>query len=567
MSHDNRYTAEAVEDHTGIADIRVHMDGKTWHLWGRKGNERELALARSVPEGALPVLLGAGLGDCLEALASQGNPVAVVDRETIISDITQARGRAEGVDNILWIDSEAPETALDQLARWQQDNGNAPLHPVALPLYLRLDRSYYGALNETLKAHSATDFWSQATYPKFQSSTPRVLFFDPGYFLCNEITAALQRLSVEHRIIKLGKQEKGSQAFIEHLLKTVIDFKPDFILTVNHFGMDREGKLAALLEKLNLPLASWFVDNPHLILHEYEHPGTDNTTIFTYDAGNLDLMREKGFTNVHYLPLATDPERFKPGLGRALPEWNCNISFVGNSMITPVSNSLADASLPEELRSDYRNIAARFGESGETSVPEFLRREAEQWHSAYQSFPTPEQRLALESLITWEATRQYRLACVSALLPFTPLIVGDQGWYEQLKSDGWRHLSGLDYYEELPRFYPASTINFNCTSRQMPGAVNQRVFDVPACGGFLLTDYREQMEALFDPESEVVTYRKPEEIPDLVEKFTNDQEKRKKMIRAARARILAEHTYELRLGRLLDVMRRTHEPSEKRSHL
>ena len=46
----------------------------------------------------------------------------------------------------------------------------------------------------------------------------------------------------------------------------------------------------------------------------------------------------------------------------------------------------------------------------------------------------------------------------------------------------------LNYYKDLPLLYNACKINFNATSLQMKEAVNQRVFDVPACGAFLLTD-------------------------------------------------------------------------------
>jgi spore maturation protein CgeB len=53
----------------------------------------------------------------------------------------------------------------------------------------------------------------------------------------------------------------------------------------------------------------------------------------------------------------------------------------------------------------------------------------------------------------------------------------------------------------------------------MKGAVNQRVFDVPVCGGFLLTDHRRQMESLFEPGREIVCYQEPGEIPDLVRHY------------------------------------------------
>ena len=73
----------------------------------------------------------------------------------------------------------------------------------------------------------------------------------------------------------------------------------------------------------------------------------------------------------------------------------------------------------------------------------------------------------------------------------------------------------LNYYKELPFFYNACTVNFNATSIQMGKAVNQRVFDVPACGAFLLTDHQESVEGLFEVGKEVVTYKDRGEIADL----------------------------------------------------
>ncbi|MEF2229950.1 MAG: glycosyltransferase [Pseudodesulfovibrio sp.] len=549
------YTAEPVPETGAIQDLRVRVGAKTWHLWGRDGLRREADLADGVPADSLPVLLGAGLGRCLKRLAERG-PVAVVDREDPIEAVTGLRAAWTNRDNVLWIAAGTPDQAFARLEAWQREHGGKPFAPVLLALYRRLDPEFYAPLHHRLDG--AAVFQGKIRYPKFQSAKPRVLFFDSDYFLCREIRSALAANGAECRPLVLEGGKTGSQRFVEELLRAVVEFRPDFALTVNHLGLDREGRLAGLLADLGMPLASWFVDNPHLILHEYAHPGAENTALFTFDAGNLDLLRAKGFAHVHHLPLATDPDRFRPGLSAGAPaSWAADVSFVGSSMARPVAECLEKADLLPELRDEYPAVAAAFGASGEPSVTAYLSTRRPDWADALRDLPTTENRLALESLITWEATRQYRLDCVRRILPFSPLVVGDDGWRDQIGPGGWRQLSRLDYYADLPRFYPLSKINFNCTSRQMIGAVNQRVFDVPACGGFLLTDYREQMEALFDLDDEAVVFRRPDEIPDLVRSLLADGQRRKRIAQNARRRILAEHTYTHRLATLLSVMRQT----------
>ena len=92
----------------------------------------------------------------------------------------------------------------------------------------------------------------------------------------------------------------------------------------------------------------------------------------------------------------------------------------------------------------------------------------------------------------------------------------------------------------------------------MKGAVNQRLFDVPAAGAFVLTDWREQTEKLFEPGKELVCYRESEEIPDLVRYFLAHPEERRRIVRAARTRVLAEHTWTHRVRSILTILRETY---------
>ena len=141
------------------------------------------------------------------------------------------------------------------------------------------------------------------------------------------------------------------------------------------------------------------------------------------------------------------------------------------------------------------------------------------------------------------------------LLPLAPLVAGDRHWKTVLGNGTWRWSPPLDYYRDLPRFYPASQVSFNCTSLQMKGAVNQRVFDVPACGGFVLTDHREQLEGLFEPGREVVCYHSREESLELARHYLARPGARQAVSQAARKRILACHDYTHRLRDMVRVLR------------
>jgi len=556
------YLAEGLRDAAGrLCDVRLSVAGKVRHLAGRGGLAAEQAAAdKALAAGpGLPVVLGAGLGAAVERLlATTGGPVAVVDREAPILAASGVRERFAGEARVYWFDDPDPERVLAALTAWQAEHGGAPFRPVAHPVYLRLDPDYYQLLSARIKAAAKADFWGRARYAKFAGGPPRVLLLTTRYFIMGELMAAFGRLGVPHRLLDIGPDARGSAEFMETLLTAILEFKPDFVLTVNHLGVDREGVLAGLLERLSLPLASWFVDNPHLVLSVYEKLVTPWTALFTWDADNLESLRALGFAHVHYLPLAADTARFAPGReGTAPADWRADVSFVGNSMVLKTEKRLEVSDPPEALRRAYPELAAEFGAASERSVVDFLRHRHPELLREYETLGSPERQLAYQTLVTWESTRQYRAECLARIMPFRPLIVGDPGWRQTFAGEGmtWRWHRELNYYQDLPAFYPCSKVNFNATSLQMKGAVNQRVFDVPACGAFLVTDHREQLEALFVPGSEVVFYREPGEIEELVRFYLANDAARRKVVAAGRARVLAEHTYDRRLAQLLTVMR------------
>ncbi|MGE4292524.1 MAG: glycosyltransferase [Desulfovibrio sp.] len=404
---------------------------------------------------------------------------------------------------------------------------------------------------------------SLRSWPRFQTRKPRILLLTSQFFLLGEIRAACERLGVEHVLLDLQTKEMVLDDFVRTILGALTTFRPDFVLTVNHLGVDREGVLLQILEALDLPLASWFVDNPHLILPAYPRTHADKTLVFSWDADSLESLRAMGYPNTQWLPLGSDPHRFHPG-AEGRPDWDADVSFVGNSMVGKVLGRYQAAAPGDELAARVGEIATAFGSSNEPSAVRFMLSRFPELREAFLALESPARMLAFDTLLTWQSTLDYRLDCVKRLLPFLPMIVGDKGWKELLaEEENWRLHPEVSYYDELPGLYPRSKVNFNCTSLQMKGAVNQRVFDVPACGAFLITDHRRQMDQLFEPEKEVVTYANPEEIPELVERYLADPAARDAVAQAAQKRLLAEHTYDHRLEALMRTMRLTFEPAAR----
>lgn len=560
-------SGENIAPDAAPVDLEAVIGNRSFAMLSPGGPERETAVIQALQDeqlrDALPVLLGCGMGHALKLLLERcAGPVAVVEKEAEIQKLNGVIAALPPQDRqrVQFVSASNVDEALRQLTHWQAQHNDLRLLPLPLPFYLRLDRAYYGRLQKELAASAQFDFWNRATGPRFTDAHPRVLLLTSKYFLMGEVEGACRKLGLEYKLVHIKNDTLACTDFVQQLLEAVVSFRPDCCITLNHMGVDVEGVLMDLLARLQLPLASWFVDNPHLIIHLYSRCVSPWTTLFTWDADNIESLRASGFEHVFYLPLGTDPERFHPDKGAGTPAaWQADISFVGNSMVYKVSGRLKHGRFPRALLLPFNEVSQAFMESEQRSVADFLREAFPQVFAQYEALPDNEARLAYETAVTWQATRLYRNGCVRRLLPLKPLIVGDDGWKAEFRHEPVqpRYLDALSYYTDLPRFYCRSLVNFNCTSKQMKGAVNQRIFDVPAAGSFVLTDWRPQMEQLFEPR-EMICYRDPDEAPHLARHYLANHTERQTVAQRARKRVLACHTWAHRLQTLLQHMRQVY---------
>lgn len=562
MGKTSRLTAKY--ENNVCTDIEIARENALpLNLLGAGGKNRELAvLPKDFDETKhLAVFLGFGMGIAFAEFQKQfpHAAVALIDKENDILETLHF----SCPENVFFINEQNKYNAVKKLTKWQEQHQNKALYPIINPCYQRLDKDYYGYLRDQAAASQKFNFWEKAKYPKFQSSQTKLILISSKYFLMGEVECACKNLGLEYHHIQLGNEEIAHSDFVKQLLEEIVSFKPDALITLNHLGVDREGVLMDLINKLELPFISWFVDNPHLILYSYEGLTSPFLHIFTWDLDNVPSLKARGFNNVYYLPLGTDANRFHPDNRKKLlsPDWKSEVSFVGNSMIDKVQKRLDACSLPRKFYDDFFALAKSFILSPKRIAEKFLLEEGKNNFPAlihyYQDTFNTEEKLAFETGMTWEATRVYRLDCVKQILDFNPLLVGDNGWKVFLSDEKrpWRWHEPINYYDKLPYFYPHSTINFNCTSMQMKGASNQRILDAPAAGAFVLTDYREQMENMFDIGKEIICYKNKEEIPDLIQFYLSHDKEREQVVRKGRERVLKCHTWTHRMDEIIRTLK------------
>jgi hypothetical protein len=111
---------------------------------------------------------------------------------------------------------------------------------------------------------------------------------------------------------------------------------------------------------------------------------------------------------------------------------------------------------------------------------------------------------------------------------------------------------GLELFQTLQD----SRITLNIHADSSPRfASNMRLFEATGVGTCLLTDWRENLSELFEPDREVLTYRDAAECAARIRWLLEHPDQRQAIARAGQARTLAQHTFAHRAVRLDAIVR------------
>ncbi|RMF99956.1 MAG: hypothetical protein D6726_12120 [Nitrospirae bacterium] len=503
-----------------------------------------------ISENGIIVVLGLGLGYHVKELVERfpGRKVVVVEADRTMYELCMREGPLSvWPDNVEFLVGKMPDEALSEITYLQIKGKLEEICIVSLPASVRIYNDYYGFISRKLNTARKFDLRSRLRYRKFKQEKLRVALLDFNYFLKNEIKSTMKRLG--HEVFSIeGDHDEDTGTFLRRLITAIYDYRPDFLISVNHNGFDEKGVIASFLESIEMPVAVWYVDSPRMIINAFRENIKGNKVLFLWDKYYIGEAKDIGFENVFYLPLATDETVFR--FKKSIPE--INVGFLGNSMVSIVNKLIMGMS------AGYREIVEKYAGIMANKRISFkeLTLMMDDEASDEMSRMTSLELQTLEAAIIQKASQLYRSRCVRMLEGLSPVIRGDVQWKDILSGGDFRIYPPLDYYTEAPQFYRLVKVNFNATNIQMPEGVNQRVFDVPAVGGFLLTDHQRDIDELFDPGKEVAVYESPEEINELVRYYLAHEEKRKKISMAARKRIIADHTYKQRLTFLIETMKR-----------
>ncbi|MEC4675677.1 MAG: glycosyltransferase [Nitrospirota bacterium] len=127
-----------------------------------------------------------------------------------------------------------------------------------------------------------------------------------------------------------------------------------------------------------------------------------------------------------------------------------------------------------------------------------------------------------------------------------PLILGKLG-----RSYGGRFIWG----EEYARVARLSKIFLAFDSMpHVRKSMSARMYTAVGCGAFYMCQHVEGIEEILEPGKEIVTFRSEDEMIDMIKYYLDNDDLRMKIAKAGRERVLKDHTYEVRMRQMMDII-------------
>ena len=290
----------------------------------------------------------------------------------------------------------------------------------------------------------------------------------------------------------------------------------------------------------------WYYDNPRDRLRERLGECYDLALVF--DPSHLETLRPVFGSRVRTIPLATGFDEFTPS-GRTPPS-PTPVTYIGATGLRPYLPMLqSNPPLANAILQAVRSAVSETLGGDAFVLQKRLLETASQF--------TQIDRSQLIPLLYQLATVDIRIRFLNTALPHGLTIYGDALWGQRAYAGQLTQAyagTSLDYRAETPEVYAATPINLRICHPQLADSVPFRVYDVLACGGFLLTEYRPALEKQFTIGRDLDAFRTPEELSEKIAYYLEHKPLRKDIATQGQQTVLQNHTYKHRINEIIQML-------------
>lgn len=361
---------------------------------------------------------------------------------------------------------------------------------------------------------------------------------------------AFREVMFERKIPKVEEVE---------LLKNCLFAKNyDFVFSINFFPL-----VSAVCNIFRIPYLSWVVDSPLLELYSDNIKNPCNG-IFLFDYEMFQKFSPKNPDGIFYLPLGADVTRMQKICqtisAKDREKFACDISFIGSLYsekcpynVWKSSNQRIQGYVEGIIESQLRIYGKNFIEELVTDeVIEEFKHGLPYFYQFPENSEHDERAVVADFYIGNKVTEQERIRMLDALSKRFDVdfyTQSDASMLQQIHNRG-----AANSVTEMPKIFNLSKININFTSKPIKSGLPLRIWDIMACGGFVMSNYQSEIPEYFEIGQEIETFSSTEELIDKCEYYLTHEEERKRIAQRGFEKVCKEHTVEQRLREIVSCV-------------
>ena len=328
------------------------------------------------------------------------------------------------------------------------------------------------------------------------------------------------------------------------------------------FSFDFFPNISEFCQKHNIPYISWVFDCPHYTIDSH-HANNPVNRIFLFDKKLYTQMLGKGINTFRYSPLAVNAERLSKLCQDLDAEtggsivYQHDVCFLGSlydndynfydqvKFLPPYLKGYVDAVIAAQERvfgADFFTEDAIFSDDHVRELREYIKFEdTGKYEINYDN--------VIRDILRKKVTVNERHHILEQMGKHFETVL--------YTAPGARDIPGVcnmgvaDYYTKMPKVFRRSKINLNITLRSILSGVPLRVMDVLAAGGFLITNYQEEIAEYFVDGQDLVMAYTPEDMVEKTAYYLEHDEERKAIALNGQKKVMENFAYTKLLPQIL----------------
>lgn len=380
----------------------------------------------------------------------------------------------------------------------------------------------------------------------------KLLIYEWNSYLQYDLYEICKEFKIEFDVFTWKFENKNQDEEFSAWFRNNIDVnRYDALLSVNYYPI-----LSEECALKNLKYLAWCYDAPLNVERIEETLGNEINSVFLFDRAQYSNYYSKGYRTVYHLPLGVNRTR----LGNLQithaqrANYSADVAFVGRlyeseiqGIVAPM-NDYSKGYIKCMMDMQSQIYGYFLLEDGITE--EFIKNVNQQYREA-----NPETKLVLnkEALLfamASEITRKDRLILLNLCgkrYDTRFYSCDDSPLLENVKKCG-----PLDYVKEMPQMFACSKINLNPSLRIIKTGIPMRALDIMGAGGFLLSNWQEELVEFYENEQEMVVYESYEDAVAKIDFYIKHEDLREKIAQRGRIKTLEQHSLQQCLQNIIN---------------